>query len=53
MNRGQGSFSTMIRTYSDVQGKLRYGSAFSKELMQQASNKIGLNAFAEIKKTSR
>ncbi|WLF84385.1 hypothetical protein [Moraxella sp. ZY210820] len=25
VNRGEGSFSTMIRTYSDVQGKLRYG----------------------------
>ncbi|WP_305272225.1 hypothetical protein [Moraxella sp. ZY210820] len=25
VNRGKGLFSTMIRTYSDVQGKLRYG----------------------------
>ena len=48
VNRGEGSFSTMIRTYSDVQGKLRYGSEFGAEKMQEASNKIGINAFSEI-----
>lgn len=31
VNRGEGSFSTMIRTDSDVQGKLRYGSEFGAE----------------------
>lgn len=51
VNRGEGSFSTMIRTYSDVQGKLRYGSAFDENMMQQASNKVGLNAFEELYKS--
>ena len=35
VNRGQGSFSTMIRTYSDTQGELRYGSIFGAEMMQK------------------
>lgn len=48
VNRGEGSFSTMIRTYSDVQGKLRYGSEFGADLMQQASNRIGIKAFDKI-----
>ena len=48
VNRGQGSFSTMIRTYSDTQGELRYGSIFGAEMMQKASNKIGSRAFDQI-----
>lgn len=50
VNRGEGSFSAMIRTYSDTQGELRYNHSFGADKMQEASNKIGLNAFDEIKK---
>ncbi len=45
VNRGEGAFSTMIRTYSDTQGELRYNKVFGADKMQEASNKIGLNAF--------
>lgn len=48
VNRGTGLFSTLIRTYSDIQGELRYGSKFTSELMQQASNKVGHNAFKNL-----
>ena len=50
VNRSEGAFSIMIRTYSDKQGELRYGSGFSVEQMQKASNRIGLNAFIELER---
>ncbi|MBS9781762.1 MAG: hypothetical protein KGV56_04640 [Gammaproteobacteria bacterium] len=50
VNRGEGSFSTMIRTYSDVQSQLRYNESVTDAKMQEASNKIGLNAFEAFEK---
>lgn len=50
-NKGVGAYSTIIRTYTDMQYKLRYNQELGDDLMQQASDKVAenllLNLFGE------
>ncbi|WP_269321412.1 putative Ig domain-containing protein [Paracidovorax avenae] len=47
-NGGAGMHSAFIRTYTDRQGELRRGSAFSSAEMQKASNGVALNLYLNI-----
>jgi len=47
-NGGTGMHNAFIRTYTDNQGQLRRGSAFSEAEMQKASNGVALNLYLDI-----
>ena len=47
-NGGGGMHSAFIRTYTDRQGELRRGNAFSSAEMQKASNGVALNLYLDL-----
>jgi hypothetical protein len=47
-NGGTGMHSAFIRTYTNLQGELRRGSAFSDAEMQLASNGVALNLWQNL-----
>jgi Ca2+-binding RTX toxin-like protein len=47
-NGGTGMHSAFIRTYTNLQGELRRGSAFSDGEMQKASNGVALNLWSNL-----
>lgn len=49
VNAGQGIFSEFIRTFTNRQGELRYGEAFSDDEMQLASNQVAINAINNMR----
>ncbi|MBF9266054.1 hypothetical protein, partial [Paracidovorax cattleyae] len=48
-NAGTGMHSAFIRSFTDRQGELRRGSAFSTAEMQKASNGVALNLYRGLK----
>ena len=51
-NGGTGMHSAFIRTYTNLQGELRRGSAFSDGEMQKASNGVALNLWDNLRDSS-
>src|SRR4051812_28871792 len=47
-NGGTGMHSAFIRTYTNREGELRFGSAFTSEDMQRASNRVAFNLWNNL-----
>jgi serralysin len=47
-NKGEGAFSALIRTYTETQYQLRYGTALPTDKMQEASNAVAQNLIDDL-----
>lgn len=48
VNAGHGSFAALIRTYTETQHELRYGTAIPEGMMQEASNAVAQALLADL-----